>query len=157
MKYIGNRNEKNFYLHSLGHLVDLPMDLAVVGNQFGLFIAMDAREFSDLELRRLASHCLDQGAAYVSVWGPDCERLHDIFDLCIIAAAPQATVDDVICTTWHAKESLDEALQFVRIMAEPARAYEFTCHSWLILVVGSVEWTEEITESLSPTSDETEE
>jgi hypothetical protein len=42
--------------------------------------------------------------------GPDCERVHDIIDEVIVNRNPGETDEDVIMTTWHDDEALNEAL-----------------------------------------------
>jgi hypothetical protein len=45
-----------------------------------LLIAADARGVPADMIRRAAEHLLQSGLTFVCVWGPDCERVHDIFD-----------------------------------------------------------------------------
>ena len=75
-----------------------------------LFLAMNARPMSTIEISDIANWALDQGAVYVCVWGPDCERVHDIIDEVIVNRNPGETDEDVIMTTWHDDEALNEAL-----------------------------------------------
>ena len=65
---------------------------------------------STIEISDIANWALDQGAVYVCVWGPDCERVHDIIDEVIVNRNPGETDEDVIMTTWHDDEALNEAL-----------------------------------------------
>jgi hypothetical protein len=46
-----------------------------------LFLAVDATAVSDTDIRNMAKGLLQHGIAYLCVWGPDCERVHDQFDL----------------------------------------------------------------------------
>ena len=59
---------------------------------------------------------LEQGIAYLCVWGTDCERVHDLFDL---ERMPDEPKGRVVMTTWHSKESLSEALWFFANCVEP--------------------------------------
>jgi len=43
-------------------------------------LAWDARAASVDEISRVARWLLNAGAVYVCVWGPHCERVHDILD-----------------------------------------------------------------------------
>jgi hypothetical protein len=64
---------------------------------------------------KLATH-----THYFCSWGPDCERFHDIVDEVLMEddvgeqkfAGPNSI--DVIMTTWHAKDSLEDAIDILR-------------------------------------------
>jgi hypothetical protein len=45
-----------------------------------LLIAADAHNISTETISRIAQKFLAAGLIQVCVWGPDCERVHDIFD-----------------------------------------------------------------------------
>jgi hypothetical protein len=47
---------------------------------FALFLAIDGSKLSTADIADFASYTIDRGLFWVSVWGPDCERVHDIFD-----------------------------------------------------------------------------
>jgi hypothetical protein len=47
---------------------------------FTAFIAADARHANDETIRSLAAAMLGQRCACVTCWGPDCERVHLLFD-----------------------------------------------------------------------------
>jgi hypothetical protein len=91
---------------------DFSSSIAIQGKHWVLFLAMDARPMSTNEISDIANWALDQGAVYVCVWGPDCERVHDIIDEVLVDRNPDATDEDVIMTTWHDDEALNEALWF---------------------------------------------
>jgi hypothetical protein len=114
-----------------------------------LFLAMDARPMSVDEISHTANWALDQGAVYVCAWGPDCERVHDIIDEVLVARNPDATDEDVIMTTWHDDETLEEALWFAVNSAIPAGAYEETCKTLVVIAVGSQDWGSLIAKTLS--------
>jgi hypothetical protein len=70
---------------------------------------------------------LQQGMVYCCVWGPGCEGFHDIIDDIVVEDGLSerrvvgATPNDVIMTTWHANESLEEALEFFKLQHCPQR------------------------------------
>lgn len=75
--------------------------------------ALDAAPITDL-----ASRLLRTGAGYVCTWGAGCERTHDFVDWEKVAREidgipPPEGAPDLVMTTWHDKDSLDEALDFV--------------------------------------------
>jgi hypothetical protein len=55
-----------------------PVDAGI--EWFTSFIAADARRVSVARVAALAEQMLARRCGYVSVWGPACERFHDIFD-----------------------------------------------------------------------------
>src|SRR6266511_4271195 len=88
---------------------------------FTAFIAADATKVTVDAVTSLATGMLSHRCAYVSVWGPDCERVHDIFDEVYVQDYPhplvgheQAWSPDLpfLMTTWHESESLASALWF---------------------------------------------
>ena|ERR1700736_6744226 len=76
-----------------------------------IFIAADSREVSTDEIARIAERLLQQGVRYVCVWGPDCERVHDIFDEMYVGKGDEPYKFDLM-TTWHKNDSIGEALWF---------------------------------------------
>ncbi|MEP6889345.1 MAG: hypothetical protein ABI955_01455 [Nitrospirota bacterium] len=90
---------------------------------------------SSNEIRNIADWALAQGAVYLCDWGPDCERVRDIIDEVIVNRNPGETDEDVIMTTWHDDEALNEALWFAVNSAYPAGAYEGTCETLVAITV----------------------
>ena len=73
-----------------------------------LLVAADTRGAPTAALTRIAEALLATGVRYTCCWGPDCERFHDCFD----DAGHLLGVSNELMTTWHAKESLSDALFF---------------------------------------------
>ena len=48
------------------------------GEGFALFVACDATALSAELIEEFASYCIERGLFWVSTWGADCERVHDI-------------------------------------------------------------------------------
>jgi len=94
-------------------------------------------------LGELCSQLLKLGCAYLSTWGPDCERVHDIMDK--VADAESNITSGVVMTTWHDDESLSEALWYFLNCTHPDEEYAPKgCDLGLVVVVASKEWTAEI-------------
>jgi hypothetical protein len=49
-----------------------------------------------------------------------------------------------LLTTWHDKESIEEALWSFINCAEPDEAYSARCHDWIALSLGNDEWERRI-------------
>ena len=77
------------------------------GDGFALFLACDATELSAELIEEFASYCIDRGLFWVSTWGADSERVHDIFDRVDVVQDPQP---GIVMSTWHDDEPLEEAL-----------------------------------------------
>ena len=115
------------------------------GQKFACLCALDANSIPNEALSAFCSHLIHLGCAYFCVWGPDCERVHDIMDEEAIGDDPPATDIGCLMTTWHAKESLVEAVDFFLTWTIPDEEYAPAgCPHGLAVVVGSTEWATEI-------------
>jgi hypothetical protein len=92
-------------------------------------------------LGQAARTFLLNGAAWISVWGPDCERFHDIIDEEHVALRLDDPERMDIVTTWHTDESLDEALQF---FVDAAHWPKHSALEWLAVAVARADWYEQI-------------
>ena len=79
------------------------------------------------------------------MWGPDCERVHDLFDL---ERSPHEPRGRVVMTTWHSKDSLAKALWFFEHCAEPSEGFAEHCRDWVALSVANVAWAQQIRTAL---------
>jgi hypothetical protein len=141
--------DRDLFFAEIARLGDWPNAIAAPDPHFVAFVAANFRDKADAELEDFGRKLVEQGAAYLSAWGPDCERMHTRFDLAIIELRPAGDADDVILTTDHADESLDEALWDVLFVAWPAAKYETNCDSVLAIAVGNDEWAPAIRRRLS--------
>ncbi len=118
-------------------VLDLVLPFAF--QSFVLFLGLDARSVSERVLHQSCTKLLKAGARFVSMWGPDCSRVHDAFD---IAALELGLNNDnaVIMTTWHADESLTEAVWFAANAAFPDEVYAAAASALVLIFVGSEEW-----------------
>lgn len=118
-----------------------PDSLSFPGKHFVAFLAVNASGIDSETLRKFSRWLLDQGCVYLCAWGPDCERMHDIFD------GECLNVDPVIMTTWHSQDTLDEALWFFVYSAYPDDGYP--CENGLAISLGNSDWDEQIRKRLS--------
>jgi hypothetical protein len=112
-----------------------------VSANYSLFLAVDATSINNEALRKTAQSLLDRGIAYLCVWGPDCERVHDQFDL---ERMPDEPKGRMVMTTWHSKESLSEALWFFANCVEPDVGFEADCTDWVAVSVMNDAWAQQI-------------
>jgi hypothetical protein len=116
---------------------------------FALLLIADASVVDTDTVCDLATFCINNGVFSVSSWGPDCERVHDTFDEVDVELRflPQVDSDEpfegVVMTTWHAKESLAEALEYFWTCTfnSDGRSWGPT---WTILVIGNAGWADEV-------------
>lgn len=90
-----------------------------------------------VDVTRLAQAALDQGLAFACSWGPGCEMIEETFDEVIVSRGGDETEDDVVLTTSHAGETLEEAIEFFLDVATPASAREPSCGAWTIFPLGA--------------------
>ncbi len=143
-------NERQLYFLDLAGPDDLPSQLGLSSSNFYCIIAWDS-ERADVEtISRFAESLIREGAAYFCTWGPGCERVHDIIDE--IDSYPfndlGSPESSVIMTTWHAEDSLEEALYFFLNSTWVDQHYESTSLSSLAISVGSEAWKETIMAAL---------
>jgi len=126
LERFGNDNamERDLFAIELDSPEMFPSSLSLGSPRFACLLAWDARDVEAKRIASLARKLLDSGAVYVCVWGPDCERVHDIVDEEDIGLNPPDTDDRVVMTTWHAKEPLAEAIWFVLHNSSPHQGYE---------------------------------
>jgi len=126
-------------------LEDVRSALDPVSANYSLFLALDATSINDEAIRKTAKSLLERGIAYFCVWGPDCERVHDQFDLERIPDEPRGRV---VMTTWHSKESLSEALWFFANCVEPDEGFDSEGTDWVAVSVMNETWALQIRSDL---------
>ena len=117
--------------------------------KFVCLCVMDASLVSNDALGAFCSQLVDRGCAYFCVWGPDCERVHDIMDARVVGDNPPETDIGCLMTTWHARESLAEAIDFFLTCTVPDEEYAPAgCPFGLAVVIGSPDWATEVEQHL---------
>jgi hypothetical protein len=139
-KVFVDKPTKSLHLCSSESIADLATVVCTTSQHFGLLIAFDARGVEWEAIESVAEKLIGKGLVYLCAWGPDCERVHDAFDDASVELNAEATVDDVIMTTWHSNEGLTEALWFFVNSAYPTRSYEHSCSDWVIAIIGNPQW-----------------
>jgi hypothetical protein len=85
----------------------------------------------------LARRALGQGMVWVSTWGPGCEAIDEDLDEIIAQVQTDGRADEVVITTTHPEESLEEAIEFFLAVARPARAHVEECRAWVVVGIGA--------------------
>jgi len=123
---------------------------------FVAFTAMDARAVDDADLKTFCSALLEHGCAYLCTWGPDCERVHDAMDRCVVDNDPPNSSRGTVMTTWHDQESLEEALDFFLSCTLPDESFApHGCNRAIAIAIGSSEWVNAIREHVRSQTKET--
>jgi len=101
---------------------------------FCCLLACDASNYTVEEVSELVDPLIDAGCVYFCCWGPDCERVHDIID------ESDPYTDSVVMTTWHDKDTLEDALWFFLNVTWPDAKFENSFNASLAISIGSSEW-----------------
>jgi hypothetical protein len=128
---------RRFCIGVVPSIEEVPSILHPVSVPCCLFLAIDSTTVSDAVIRSIAKGLLRRGIAYLCVWGPDCERVHDQFDL---ERMPDEPKERVVMTTWHSEETLSDALWFFATCAKPDAGFESECTDWVALSVMNDAW-----------------
>jgi hypothetical protein len=126
--------ERELYFVAAPDFAALPQSFSFPSQHFVALLVADTQQIPDEALGSFARVLLRCGCSYFCVWGPGCERAHDLFDQeCLFAP-------DVIMTTWHHDEPLDDAIWYFLRTTFPDSAFEETTAAALALVVGDSGW-----------------
>lgn len=60
--------------------IDAPHEKKLSSQHFASFIAWNSEAASVDEISNLVEPLIKAGGAYFTIWGPDCQRVHDIID-----------------------------------------------------------------------------
>src|SRR5215469_8684716 len=140
-------HDRTYRVGGTSDLEALPDEFARLLGKFVLLIAVDGAQLADDQVIHVAQNLIDLGLCYLCVWGPDCERIHDLFDRVIVQQNPNESVDTVIMTTWH-DESLSDAIWYFRNCAWPAETFAPQCSEWIAVAIDNSEWTNQIEKGL---------
>jgi hypothetical protein len=130
-------SERHLYGLTAEFIDEWPASLELATEHFVALVACDPADLLDKDIAQFAKTLIGQGARYIAVWGPDCERVHDVVDETVANLDPDSNADSVILTEWHDDESFAEAVYSAVHSNFPASDWEPTCNSVVVGVVGS--------------------
>ena len=138
-----------FSIH-LEDILQFPKRLDLPSRHFVMFLAFDGRDTQDREIVNFTDIALDMGLAYLCIWGPGCERIHDLVDRVLVTREIKSGGNfSEIMTTWHDKETLSSALWFALNVAYPDELFADTCKTFLAVSVANKHWEQQIINGLS--------
>jgi hypothetical protein len=148
------KQEKQFVVIQVP-VLNWPPALEIPSKRFRLFVTADATGVNAATISDFALAALNRGMVYFCAWGPDCERLHDLVDEVLVEddigerkfAGPQS--GDVIMTTWHANESIEEAIGFFAACAVPTDGFVTDSDYRVVVCVANEVWATEANKFLS--------
>jgi len=131
-------SERELFVMPVPDVAALPERMSLPSPHFVAVLALDASEVPDDAIQQLAKNLLSSGCAFFTAWGPDCERVHDLFDSVANSYEP------VIMTTWEHDEPLDEAIWNFLYVTHPDEGYWDTCRSSVAITVGNADWSTQV-------------
>jgi hypothetical protein len=104
---------RNLILHTWEDWEELLANFPHVEAPYVCVFACDAIDVPAQVIGRVMEELLNRGCHYILCWGPDCERVHDIFEEMHV----WMHIDDIDSvplrmSTWHSKEPLYDPLWF---------------------------------------------
>lgn len=126
-----------------------PAKLDIPSKRFRLLVAADTSKVSTQALSTFAAAALERGMVYFCSWGEGCERFHDIVDEVIVQDDFGAnrfrgsSPEDVIMTTSHGDEPLEEALFYIAALAVPTTGFLPESDFRVVVCVGNSDWATE--------------
>jgi hypothetical protein len=149
MKQIGHvyTGEFPLFMHCVGSYDEL-ISTTPPSRHSVILLAGDADAISTDIIVEAADHLLASGLAYICTWGPDCERVHDIFDESYVGDGTTEPTFDFM-STWHSSDTFAEAVEFFAMTAWPT---DDACEdlSYLAIIVGAVQTEAAFTEAVTP-------
>jgi hypothetical protein len=130
-------NRKLFYseIEEYSSHIDLS---TIKSTYFNCFLYWNDSNVKESDLN-FVKQLIDAGCIYFDIWGPDCEKQHDIIDELICLIYPYFNSDDIILTSWHSSDSLDAALWTFLNANYPANKYCDECRSSFALSIKGTE------------------
>jgi hypothetical protein len=144
VRHVGSTPHHEFHVGVLDDASTWSADLSGVLKPFVVMTAFDATRLDDATLYAFARRLILAGCRYVCTWGPDSERVHDIFDAANIDL-DESLKEIFVMSTWHDDESLDEALWYA---TQCAWVEELQDHSQHVLVLAAPEYADHVTNRL---------
>lgn len=150
---VGGYGDGRCYLLELEKPDDLPAELKISSKYFVCLLTLGSVVVDRDIIRGFAKKIIDLGARSVSVFGGDCERVHDIFDDEFHNLFGIKNDSPVLMTTWHANEPIEEAIWYVLCCSSVDGVFAEECNSILAISVDSSPHAEAVRVAFSDPSE----
>jgi hypothetical protein len=126
--------------------LEWPTTFEVPSKRFRLLVAADLRGVNTKAISDFAHSALKRGMVYFCSWGPGCERFHDIVDEVIVGDGVTdkefsgPSKNDVVMTTWHDDQTLEETLDFLATCAVPTDGFAPDSDFRLVISIDNQPW-----------------
>ena len=117
---------------------ELPPRLNIASKRFVLFVAADVGSLTGINTT--LAQLLDCGCVYLCAWGPGCEELHDAMDDVVLDLELKGAPERTIMTTWHSRDSLEDAAEFAVLWAIPDDDLAEGCDGVVLASIGNPNW-----------------
>ena len=149
MKQIGHIHSDQFpvFVHRVGSYDELRSTTPPSRHSVILLVGDAAGIWTHI-ISEVADHLLASGLCYICIWGPDCERVHDIFDQSYVGDGTTEPTSDFM-STWHSSDTFAEAVEFFSMTAWPTDDATDDL-SYLAILVGSVQTESRFMSAVAP-------
>src|SRR5262249_1145937 len=125
--------------------LEWPTSMQIPTKRFRLLVVADVSTTSVEILSRFAEAALEEGMVFFCAWGTGCARFEHTVDEVRVWDGLHAKKfegplpDDVIMTTSHEGEALEEVLEFFRLWAIPTEGFIPESGYWLVISINRPE------------------
>jgi len=131
--------DRELFLLELDRL-EAPAKLRIPSPYFACLLVLDGRAAQAGDVHCCAARLLDQGAVYLSVWGPACGQVRSLIDDAILFSETEATEAAIVLSEDHEGEPLEDALIHLLERSLPASRYSDSCRAALVVAVNAPGW-----------------
>ncbi len=135
-KICGHHNHGDnhgLYVLECKSFADIGPALKLPSKHFVLLFVADFATISRDDLVALTDHLIELGARYFCAWGPECRSAHAGFDAACSRFYDGG--DDVIMTTDHHADSLEDAIWYLLNCANPSPGFALDCDATIAILI----------------------
>ncbi|MDX1963584.1 MAG: hypothetical protein SFX18_10550 [Pirellulales bacterium] len=129
-------SNRGLYLLDCSAFTDiLPAVSQLPGKHFVTLMVADFSTVTQEHMVALSQQLIAAGSRYFCAWGRDCQMAHLAFDLA--CCEYEADNEQVIITTDHSNESIEDAIWFALVCAYPVDPYDKEWHATIAICVNN--------------------
>jgi hypothetical protein len=141
--------DRDVYVLSVRNMADLREPPVLPSAHYAVFLACDTAGMRAQTIGRFVRKFIDSGAVYFCCYGDDCSRVHDIIDEEDVWMAQSSGEEAIVMTTWHDKDTLENAMEFFLRWTVPDEKFVSSCRINLAVSVGNEAYTARILDCLN--------